>query len=195
MSGTSPNSRADRDWYVEPGWASELLLRAHAPDDGQPIWDPAAGQGTIVDSARKLGLTAAYGTDLEPQRNDIDRFDFLAGFSNPPASMRIHHYIVSNPPFKYSEAFIRQAIKIGAPRHAWFLRHEFPYSQRRHSLFAEHPPARLLFLSTRPSCPPGDMLRNGEIEAKGGAMDYLWMVWDRAHSGPTECGWLLRPKP
>jgi len=45
MSKKSAHTPEADDWYVEPAWCVELLLRADAPGEDQLIWDPAAGLG------------------------------------------------------------------------------------------------------------------------------------------------------
>ena len=102
--------------------------------------------------------------------------------------------IVTNPPYGLAEAFVRHALLPAEYNVAVLVQSKFPYSQRRHRLFSEHPPARIYFLSDRPSMPPGDKLAADIVEAKGGKTDYLWKVWDRSHLGPTTAYWLRKPR-
>src|SRR6185312_10537812 len=102
--------------------------------------------------------------------------------------------IVSNPPYRVTQEFIERALKIATYKVAMLVQSKFPYSQRRHALFTTHPPARIYFLSDRPSMPPGDAYLAGEIKAVGGKMDFMWIVWDAAHAGPTEAHWLRRAR-
>jgi hypothetical protein len=102
--------------------------------------------------------------------------------------------IVCNPPYGVAEDFVRRALDVAGRKVAMLVQAKFTYSQTRHALFTARPPTRLYFLSARPSMPPGDLLLAGEIEAKGGKMDFMWMVWDQRYSGgPCVAHWLGRP--
>lgn len=193
MSRKSDYATAEREFYVEPGWCVDLLLEAES-FKGFNIWDPAAGCGTIIERSRAAGYDA-NGSDVSPRTSStyVWSMDFinhlLDGHDYP------HLAIICNPPFSLAEAFVHKAISLGIRKHAWLLQRDFPYSQRRYKLFAERPPATIWFLSSRPSCPPGEAFMRGEIEQKGGSVDYLWMVWDEdARTESTSCGWLLRPE-
>lgn len=183
--------RHSLDWYTEPRWTVDLLLGAETFTG--PVLDPACGSGTIVEACRTRGLEA-YGSDVANRPFGEGGVDFLlldAGRANridgPIAS------IICNPPYGLAEQFIRRALTVATDKVAMLLQSKFPYSQRRFALFAEHPPATIYFLSTRPSMPPGDKLIAGTVEAKGGKLDYLWMVWDRQRQvGPTATRWLIK---
>jgi len=173
------------DFYIEPAWSVELLLDAE-PFVGV-VWDPACGSGTIVKTCSARGIDAV-GSDI------VDRgFGGVQDFLDPAAEFVNVHNIVSNPPYRDAADFIARALAVARRKVAMLVQSKFPYSQRRHALFTEHPPSTLYFLSTRPSMPPGDKLLAGTLKAEGGKLDYLWMVWDRAKPhGPTECRWLKR---
>lgn len=199
MSKKSAHPQARLDYYTEPGWCIDLLLAAEDFSSGM-IWDPAAGSGTIVKRARAAGIEA-NGSDIVVRDTMLWEMDFLtANLHSDLGLSRIR--IVCNPPYGLAEAFIRRAIGLGVVKHCWLVQRDFPYSQGRYKLFTEHPPARIWFLSSRPSCPPGELLERGEIEQKGGSVDYCWMVWedgarkDRDWWGhaDTHAGWLIRPE-
>lgn len=180
-------ARDAHDFYIEPRWCVDLLLDAVSFEGN--VWDPACGCGTIPKACAARGLEAA-GSDLV-DRGYGERLDFLA----PMRTVFDVDNIVTNPPYgAVAEAFIRRAVTIATRKVAVLVQAKFPYSQTRYRLFMEHPPARLLFLSWRPSMPPGELLLAGKIKPEGGKMDFLWVVWDRAHVGPTTCGWLGAPK-
>lgn len=181
---TAPQPRQAQDWYVEPAWCVDALIQAERFEGA--IWDPACGCGTIPQRFRAAGYLAA-GTDIA-DRGFGGVHDFLSGEAKVDAQN-----IVCNPPYKLAPEFIRQALALADRKVAMIVQQQFPYSQGRHALFTQTPLARLYFLSQRPSMPPGDKLLAGEIEAKGGSVDYLWMVWDKAHTGAPTAHWLLKP--
>ena len=178
------HTRHDLDFYIEPAWTVDALLDVETFFG--TIWDPACGSGTIVKTCLARGLTAV-GSDI------ADR-----GFGGVQDFLSIDHLfvnvdaIICNPPYKLGEAFIRRAFTV-APKVAMLVQSKFPYSQKRHALFTQRPPARMYHLSTRPSMPPGEKLLAGTVEAKGGKLDYLWIIWDiERQVGPTETRWLRR---
>jgi hypothetical protein len=176
------HERDARDFYVEPEWAVELLLNVE-PFAGW-IFDPFAGSGTIVRVAKRHGLMAE-GSDLEPRGDGIERADFFE-------TTRRRSNFVFNPPYKGAERAIRHALSLAMLKVAVLVQSKFPYSQTRHRLFTELPPARIYFLSSRPSMPPGEKLLAGTVEAKGGKLDYCWIVWSKDRTDITTAHWLKR---
>ena len=166
------------DWYVEPSWCTDLLLD-HVDFSGT-ITDPACGAGTIPKALSSRGFTTRSADIVDRGLGSI-RINFLADFSCPDN-------IVTNPPYRLAEAFVRHALEVCAKKTAVLVRLDFLASQRRYRLFADHPPALLLVLSRRPSMPPGWI---PDVEAKGGMHDYCWLVWDKRAAGPTLTKWAM----
>lgn len=170
------------DWYVDPVWCTELLLK-HERFVGE-IYDPCAGGGNIVTACRAAGLPTK-ASDIAPKSDGIVALDFLSYSER-------YQNIIFNPPYKDAERFIRHALSLATSKVAALVQQQFPFSQARHRLFTETPVARLYLLSTRPSMPPGRLLQSGEIKAAGGKTDYLWIIWDHDHKGPPQSFWLKR---
>lgn len=198
ISGTgkriySEPNRAPRyteDFYTEPAWTVDLLLDEEEFQGS--VWDPACGSGTIP---------KAFARHMNFQGNNLFASDIVdRGYgwqANFLATIGTHHIlaadnIVTNPPYRLAEEFVRRALELARQKVAVLVQSKFLFSQKRYRLFTEHPPTRIYFLSTRPSMPPGDLLAAGEIEAKGGKVDYLWIVIDKSYQGPTTAHWLLR---
>lgn len=176
--------RADADWYVEPAWAVELLLAAERFVGD--VWDPCAGLGTIVKACQAAGLEA-HGSDLYDRSEAIlGELDFLSDHGDTADNL------IFNPPYNLAQAFIEKALACATHKVAAIVQQQFPFSQRRHAFFEKHPPARIYYLSTRPSMPPGVKVLEGSIKACGGKTDYLWLVWSKDHRGPTQAFWLKR---
>ncbi|HYF40894.1 MAG TPA: hypothetical protein VEA35_00475 [Ramlibacter sp.] len=189
MSKTSGHARPADDWFVEPAWCVTLLFGAEVMP--WKIYDPAAGCGTIPGVALDFGLQAV-GSDILPKADDVYGYDFLSP-DRPRVTNDQGIGIVCNPPYKHAQEFIERAMQYeNVVKHAWLVQRDFPYSQRRYDLFSKHPPARIHFLSSRPSCPPGSKLFSGELKQAGGSVDYCWIVWERGHIGPTQARWLKR---
>jgi hypothetical protein len=188
--------RAAADFYVDPPFATELLLDVES--FAGKTWDPACGIGNVANALKGRGLDV-IATDLH-DRGYADcqpGIDFLqpsifaaAGVDN----------IVCNPPYGQAEAFIRRGLEVARRKVAMLLQEKFLYSEERYLLFSETPLSRLLFFSSRPSMPPGELLQAGAVKAEGGSINFLWAVWDHAHPrfggrwAPPTAGWLIKPQ-
>ena len=178
--------RNEHDWYIEPRRAIDALLEVER-FVGR-TWDPACGSGNIPDAFNARGL-ACWGTDIVDRdwRDFLGRFevhDFTAG--GIAAGVPAPDNICTNPPYKLAEQFIRRSLVMATNKVAVLLRLSFLEGQRRRKLFEETPLARVWVFSSRISMPPGGM----NIEAKGGAVAFCWMVWQRGWRGPAQIGWL-----
>lgn len=181
--------RDDHDWYVEESRATDVLLTKERFVG--KVWDPACGQGNIVEALCAAGYQA-FGSDIV-RRTEARWFwgerDFL-----DEGTFRLGANIVTNPPFfraKGTEAFIRRALDLATGKVAIFTDIKFLAGDgRAKGLFAEHPPTRVWSISPRVSCPPGTYLQAGN-KAGGGTADWVWFVWDRtAPTTVTQFGWL-----
>lgn len=178
----SGEARDDLDWYVEPRWCTAALIEHtfRSIQPSKPIWDPFCGQGNVVAELLEWGY-CAYGTDL------VDRgarnFRGCGAYDTPGWFERS---IICNPPYKIAEDVCRHFIGFSRMEYLAILcRLDFLASQRRYSLFDDHPPACVLILSRRPSMPPGWLA----VAAKGGQHDYCWIIWQRDNRRPTEMRW------
>lgn len=196
------------DWYVEPGWAVEQLIRAlgFGPEKamGEVIWDPACGRATIPSVFQAHEFRVALSDVVNNvQWKDFDPGQPLPSFvpadflelTRAPAPCSI----VCNPPYSYvkgiAEAFCRHALRLASRRVCMLLPSKWLSSQRRYQLFmADHPPAMVLHLTQRPSMPPGDMIAAmGSRAFRGGMIDYCWIVWnvqEPTAPGETRTIWL-----
>ena len=105
--GRDPLSERGFDLYETPPEATRALLRAEKLP--VHIWEPAAGRGAIVDVLREQGHSV-YASDLidygiPTQQSAID---FLMEWK-PPLGCQC---IVTNPPFKLVDEFVRKAIEL-----------------------------------------------------------------------------------
>ena len=170
--------RIDSDWYVEPVWCSEQLF-AYMQFEG-PIFDPACGEGRIVEVAKRAGYEAA-GSDIEDRGYGEVGVDFRKDFTPRKT-------IVANPPYGIVDTFLPHALEIATAAVAIIVPVPFLCGQERYwNLFRPCPPSYFLVCSQRPSMPPG----GGLVPAKGGTTDYVWPIWSRTPlSRRRNCGLL-----
>lgn len=147
--GTDRHPLRDRghDLYETPPEATRSLMRATTLPD--LIWEPAAGRGAIVAVLRRHGRLVA-ASDLvaypDSQISDIETgFDFLMATDAPSFVLSTSGLewskradaIVTNPPYKLADAFIRHGLGLGLPFYA-LLRLAALEGARRSDLIDNH---------------------------------------------------------
>lgn len=175
------------DYYVEPRWVDEALF-ALEPFEGM-ITDPSCGLGRILDAARALRYST-YGMDIVDRgasaRHRFTQCDFFQArgdFDN----------IVSNPPYKFGQAFLGRAIERSRRKTAFLLRAQWANAAHRSAWLATLPLKRVLMVSPRPSMPPGAVVEAmGEKNPSGGLQDYAWFIFERGFEGVPTFGWAHR---
>lgn len=180
--------RDEHDWYVEPRWCVDALLDAEPFPER--VYDPACGMGTIPDAllARKMKV---HATDLVDRGMGGD-FDFLSDDALDRVATWGIRSIITNPPYKHTEAFIERALTV-AEKVAVIVPLKFLASNARWHGFAHRwPLARIYVLSSRPSMLPGERLLAGD-KPGGGAIDYCWLVFQRGWDRGCDVRWLVKP--
>lgn len=186
------HKRKAADFYPTPFDVTEALMRFLAFEDKQYIWEPACGDGAISRVLKAHGHEV-YSTDLRKDSGygQEGGLDFLAFDPAPetgiPISAVYNDWIITNPPFKVADGFIKKALSI-TPNVALLLKATYWHAKRREPLFREHPPAWVLPLTWRPAF----------LEAERGKsplMEVSWFVWNTENldSGTTLYKPLLRP--
>ena len=179
--------RQAEDWYVEPEWCAELLLAA--VEFTGPIYDPAMGGGNILNVCDRHKYMC-FGSDVIDRGSS--KFRGVRDFCNLdwPNIDKMVANIVTNPPYKLAQQFIERAFAIADEKVAVLVQLGFLASQKRkRELFDVRPPTRTLILSRRPSMPPGSQY-DPEKEARGGTVDYCWLVWDLTTDERFPVEWL-----
>jgi len=172
--------RTGLDWFRTPAWATEALLAREAFPGA--VWECAAGDGAMSDPIAAAGYRVV-SSDVEPQRADVLRRDFLLEQEMPVGCQSI----ITNPPFRIAGDFVRHALGLGVRKLAIIQRIAFlEGSERRKSIFGPHPPARVWVFSRRVTMWKGDL---EEQRDKGGAMAFAWICWEVGQPG-TQLGWI-----
>ena len=174
-------SRDVNDWYVEPEWCSERLFETI--NFASEIIDPACGLGRIVFSARDAHH-CAEGWDLVQRNVGMVVRDFLT-WRDPIAN------IVSNPPFGIAEHFVSHALSLTRYKTCMLLPANWVQGDKRSRWLESTPLHSVLFITPRPSMPPGAAIMAGQKPGNG-TTDYAWFIWERGYSGKPAIGWLRR---
>lgn len=164
------------DWYQESAGCVDAFLNAE-PIEGT-VWDPACGGGNIPERCRLRGLEAD-GSDLRSRGYGAGGVDFLA-------THRQVDNIITNPPFKLAEEFVRHALTMARHKVAIVARLSFLEGQRRRPLFQSTPVARVWVHSSRVSMPPGGK----DVPPQNGSIAYCWIVWQQGWAEEPRIGWL-----
>lgn len=184
------------DWYVEEPHAVYALLDVLGPMTRASILDPCAGLGTVPACIRAYREKKGHRNCASVTASDIAQrdipgvdggIDFFACprfdeefIGAPPYREREFDWVISNPPYfggKGPVEFFHRAVPIARFGVAMLVNLPFLASQGRNALFNDNRPCALVFLSRRPSMPPGQELREGKVKQRGGKEDYLWIVW------------------
>lgn len=162
--------RKENDAYYTPAWVTEALINSGYPFRG-PVWEPACGNGNIVDVLKDRFQVVA--TDRE-----TSEIDFLKCDTAVPGVQSI----ITNPPYSDSAVFIAHAIKLMEPRGqvAMLLRTDYDHASSRKHLFGKCQPfAAKLVLTKRIVW---FVEANGKPKAAP-SFNHAWYIWDWAHEG------------
>lgn len=183
VCGVGSHSHADRgdDFYATPREAVEALLAIEAKwIPGGLIWEPACGDGAIVNVLRERGRNVFASDLVDRGCKPSHQYDFLTGLAPPDANS-----IITNPPFKLAREFVDRSLAT-VPYVAMLLRLAFLEGAARKPWFESTPLARVHVSSRRLPM----MHRDGwEGPKAGSAVCHAWFVWDTRHEGQPHVQW------
>lgn len=155
--GNSLTGRRASDFYPTPPEVTVALLKFLRLPIQSNIWEPACGDGHMVRVMEAAGYQV-IGTDIQKG------VDFLK------TSLMDCDWIITNPPFRTAEEFIRKCAEHNKP-FALLLKTQFWNVAKRYKLFREITPTYVLPLTRRP-----------DFTGEGQAMiDMAWNVWRPSH--------------
>ena len=190
LGASAPGSgvRDPLDYYATEPAALELFLdqlqvdKIHLADK---IWEPACGGGHLSHVLQRR-FPFVLSSDIVMRYKNAEQCDFLEIL--PTYSWGGD--ILTNPPFRHAEAFLRQGLRfVKKNRYVILLqRIMFLESAKRHKLFQEFPPKYVYIHSSRIAIAKG-----GDFEkyAKGGrSMCFAWYVWEKGFKGEPTLRWI-----
>lgn len=178
FANNNKHEREQDDYYATEPKATELLLKL---DTFENVWEVACGGGHMADVLLNNGILGRasdkYFRGYEPAEVR-DFLDYHWGWDGD---------IITNPPYKYANQFIENALsnlKDGR-KLALFLPIRYLEGKARKQLFAMYPPYKIWVSSGRLKCAIGGDFNN----MKGSAVSYAWFVWHKGYEGETKLGW------
>lgn len=128
----------------------------------QRVWEPACGDGRMVDVLTKRGY-AVSASDLHEYGRFPAGADFLLSKHHPA------DWIITNPPFHIIDEWICHCLDFDKP-FALLLKSQFWHAKNKLSLFRRRPPMYVLPLTWRP-----DFLFGSKSSSP--TMECIWTVW------------------
>ena len=157
--GNTAYKRNESDFYPTPPDVTYALLNfLKLSYQKTVIWEPACGEGHMLDQMKKMGYSA-FGTDINTGT------DFLT--ADAP---RYFTWIITNPPFSLADQFVQRCFEYKRP-FALLLKSQYWHAKKRLETFRKCPPTWVLPLTWRPDFCFGE---------RGGSptMEVMWCVWD-----------------
>lgn len=185
-SNHATEERQPQDYYATDPIAAEWLLRIEDITKDKPIWECAAGARHLADVFQKAGYRV-IATDIVKRASNVDICNFLTFWD---FDRKFNGTIITNPPYRYAEEFVIQALTNTAPGNkvCMFLRLNFLEGKKRKELFRSFPPVRVWVSSSRIQC-----AKNGDFDKYklngGSATAFAWFVWEVGYQGQTTIKW------
>jgi hypothetical protein len=173
-------ARVERDLYPTPHWVVAALAE-HIDLTGLTVWEPACGDGRIVEALRSAGCARVYATDIVARGCcQVEVLDFLS-VKNPKLA-RPPDATITNPPFGASGRKAVAFIETGLTRirrHrgilALLLPRDFDSAKTRTRYFADCPEfvATIVLLRRVAWFQRSDGIREAPKE------NSAWFLWER----------------
>ena len=166
------------DFFPTPLWATRALcelLGGKKALSKLTAWEPACGEGHM---ARPLAeyFSQVVASDVHPYGFGLVR-DFL---SSTPEYVNAD-WIITNPPFRLADAFIKTAKQHANIGIAVLVRTAFLEGVSRYEeLFSQFPPNIIAQF-----CERVPMLKGRLVENASTATAYCWVIWNRSLAGTT----------
>jgi hypothetical protein len=149
-------ARVERDLYPTPAWPVTDALATYIELRGTTVWEPACGDGRMVEALRAAGCAEVYATDVVDRgAHQHELFDFLAR-GLPSRCPTSFNGVVTNPPFgprgTLGTAFIKAGltrIKSSGGFLALLLPADFDSAKSRIPFFGKCPPFTAKVVLTR----------------------------------------------
>jgi len=182
-SNHSDKDRGNLDFYATNPKSIDGLLKIMEEANfklSKNIWENACGNGHLSIKLKQLGYNV-YSTDIIKRDFECNEVDFLK------YDGVFEGDIVTNPPYKYVEDFVRKSIEVVKEGNfvCMFLKITFLEGQKRRKLFNLYPPKIVAVYSKRIR-----VAKNGENFDEPSAACYAWFIWEKGFTGSPIITWI-----
>ena len=172
------------DDFPTPPWATRALMTYVIADRGpfknQCCFEPACGAEHMARPLKEF-----FGEVLA---SDIHPFGYgnVADFIASPNPAKSVDWIITNPPFRLAEAFIKQSILVARRGIAILARTVFIESVGRYrEVFVANPPSRFAQFTERVPMVKGRLDKSAST-----ATGYAWLVWELDRETTPRLMWI-----
>jgi hypothetical protein len=180
-------SRDSLDDFPTPKWATRALIEeVFADEDFSTLscWEPTCGRGYMASA-----LGEYFGTVRSSDIHDYEYgeiFDFLSLPTDAAGPHDRPDWIVTNPPFRLGEEFVRRALVLAKDGVAMLVRTGFIEGAGRYDR---------LFKDRAPTCVAQFVERvpilRGRVDPRAStATGYCWLIWQSSSPMPTRLAWI-----
>lgn len=182
---TSIRGREENDYYATPPKTTEALLNVMELKGS--IYEPACGEGHISEVLKKrYPGSKMYSSDLINRGYGRTEIDFLT-----------HDYkgekfnnIITNPPFRYAEEFIRKSLELTTDKVIMLCKIQLLESKQRNKLFNETPLKYVYVFANRQATWINGKETNENGKPWSTTMCLAWYVWEHGYKGRPQIGWI-----
>jgi surface antigen len=174
-----PNDSLDA--FPTPPWATRALCEHVIEIRGSVVWEPACGEGHMAEPLRQYAHTV-LASDVHDYGYGAIR-DFLW-----PGDLGTEvGWVVTNPPFRLAEQFVKRGLEVATIGVAVLVRSVFIESAGRYEgLFRNRPPTIMAQFVERVPMVKGRLDRDAST-----ATAYCWLTWFVNHGAPqTHLKWI-----
>ena len=179
--GVHVDDREENDFYATEPAAADLLEKAEKLSLN--IWECACGKGHLSRRLSDLGHKVIASDLIDRGHGIVFDFRSFADFNTIRGVPLSEFDIVTNPPYKETESFVRRGFgRLGNGRKlCLFLKLTFLESVARDKLFEQYPVSRIHVCRKRIKC-----AKNGDFsKVSSSPTCYAWFVWEKGYTGPT----------
>lgn len=174
MASRAPTLPEGLDYFPTPPWAAraggELITRLDPA--ARSCWEPAAGGGHMAHGLADY-FAEVRRSDVFDHGGDFAEANFLTAEAEQLIGDWRPDWVVTNPPFKLGEQFVRRGWAFARRGVAMLLRLQFIEGVGRHALFSRDCPLSVF----APFCERVPMVQGRWDPEASSATGYAWFVW------------------
>ena len=185
MLGVNPKTiREENDFYATNPKALRLFLQTLKKDNiklNDNIWECACGKGHLSEELKSQRYKV-FSTDLINRGYNDKNLDFLK------TSIKFNGDILTNPPFKLAEDFIKKGLSLLQKGNILilFLKIQFLEGQKRRELFKDYNIKYVYAHPSRQQCSKNADFKN----LKATTQFYSWYIFEKGYKGDTILRWI-----